>query len=114
VTPAEGGSPAIRTDVANLKTTITLTPGAGSALGNRWRAGAGLCGWETGALEAAPTWSARDTCWRNKTGFAMDLDNALHAVVAAKTQLEMLAASKQKASRISCSQSRSAATRNIA
>ena len=77
VTQAEARLAGIRTDFANLKTNYASTARR-IALAR-----------ETVDLKQRDV-DRKNTLLSNKTGSQMDMDNALNAVVAAKTQLEML------------------------
>ena len=77
VTQAEAKLAGIRTDFANLKTNYASTARR-IALAR-----------ETVDLKQRDV-ERKNTLLSNKTGSQMDMDNALNAVVAAKTQLEML------------------------
>src|SRR5689334_23801287 len=77
VTQAEARLAGIRTDFANLKTNYTSTARRISLAR------------ETVDLKQRDV-ERKNTLLANRTGSQMDMDNALNAVVAAKTQLEML------------------------
>ena len=82
VTQAEARLAAVRTDFANLKTNLASTQSASRSAR------------ETVDLKQRDV-ERKNTLLANRTGSQMDMDNALTAVVAAKTQLETLEQQQQ-------------------